>query len=403
MTKRNLNNSAANSPAAIKAAALSIHQEIVRWRRDLHRIPEIGFDLPLTSRYIREQLDRMGLPYQPCAGTGIVALIRGSSPGPTVALRADMDGLAIREETDLPFASGNGNMHACGHDAHMAMVLGAAKIIATYQDRFKGNIKLLFQPAEEGEGGAEPMICEGCLENPKVDAILGLHIGQLFPELGSGQIGIAYGPVLAAASVFSIRVKGESAHVATPGAGVDAIITASEIVLALHRVIPREMNLAAPATISVTRFNSGGALNATAAEAVIEGDFRTVDREDERLIKQKLSEVCRAIAGANGARVKVGFIKDFPATINDQNVTRQLVQSAGRIIPQEEIIEIKSPSMGNDDFSCFLQKVPGTYFFLGSPHRYPHHHPRFDIEERYLWLGSAVLAQAALDLCSSKK
>lgn len=390
-----------NDPLQIKTAALDLHRQIIRWRRDLHRIPELSFDLHRTSQYIKHQLDEMHLPHQLCAGTGIISLIKGKYPGPTMALRTDMDALPIKEETGLPFASTNGNMHACGHDAHMAMLLGAAQIIAERKNLIKGSVKLIFQPAEEAEGGAEPMIAAGCLENPKVDAILGLHIGQIFPEVGTGQVGVCSGPVMAAVSVFSIRIKGKSAHVATPEAGIDAIKTASEIVLALQKLIPPAINPTSPATLSITRINGGKALNAICDEVTLEGDFRTVDQAVERYLKSKITDTCRSIAATNGAIAEVSLIKDFPATVNDPAVTRQFLQSAGKILKPENIIALTKPSMANEDMSLFLQEIPGTYFFLGSPCPYPHHHPKFDIDENILWIGSALFAQAALDFCSA--
>lgn len=381
---------------------LKIQEEIVRWRRDLHRIPELSFDLQRTSQYLRQQLDKMKIPWKLCAKTGIVALIQGGSPGPTVALRADMDALEIREETGLPFAAEGSCMHACGHDAHMAMLLGAAKTIQAHRDKLKGNVKLIFQPAEEAEGGAEPMIREGCLENPRVDAILGLHIGHLFPEVCLGQLGVSYGPVMAASSIFSVLVKGKSAHVGTPHTGVDALAAAAEMVLSLQKIINRELEPGTSAAVTVTRINGGKVLNTVCDEVTFAGDIRTVCKDDRHFIKQRIVELCQGISAVNRAAVRVDFLADFPAVENDETFTKEFVRSATKIVGKQNIVEIKKPSLGNDDMAYFLEKIPGTYFFLGSynPEKgplYPHHHPKFDLDESVLWIGSSVFIRAVFD------
>ena len=385
-----------------KEAAEDISDQIISWRRDLHRIPEKGYELNRTSKYLGDQLDKLKVPYQACAGTGLVGLIEGALPGPVIGLRADMDGLAIKEETGLPYASETGCMHACGHDAHMAMLLGAAKMIMEYRQCLRGKVKLLFQPAEEEGGGAEKMIREGCLEHPPVDAVLGLHIGQLISELEPGQVGIGYGPVMAGVTAFELTVRGKSAHICTPHQGVDAITTASEMVLALQKIVSRELDPLRPATLGVSFFEGGEAFNALAGKVVFKGDFRTVDKRDEQFMKRRIEEVCKAVAGANRAEVTVDFIGSFPATVNDEVIVDQLIKSARKVLLPEEIVEIKKPAMGNDDMACFLEKVPGAYFFLGSKHpefgdQFPHHHPRFDIDEAVLWKGAAVLARATVD------
>jgi len=386
----------------IKSEALKIQEQIVSWRRELHRIPELSFELHRTAKYLEKQLDKMEIPWRRCVGTGIVALIRGKSAGSTIALRADMDALEIKEETGLPFAAEGGCMHACGHDAHMAMLLGAAKIISGHRDKFKGSVKLIFQPAEEAEGGAEPMIDEGCLDNPRVDAVLGLHIGHLFPEVALGQIGVKTGTVMGSSSAFSVTVRGKSAHVAAPHEGINAITAAAEMIIMIQKILELELKPAAPAALAVTRVNGGGALNVICDKVVFYGDLRTVSKEYERYVKLRIDEICRGTAEANKAEAEVDFFKDFPAVVNDELFTREFGKSAARIVGEKNIVELKNPSLGNDDMAYFLEKVPGTYFFLGSynrgkGHLYPHHHPRFDLDESVLWIGSAVFAQAVFD------
>lgn len=390
-----------------KKAAMDIQQQIVTWRRELHRMPELSFALHQTSRYVRQQLDSLGIPYQTCVQTGIVALIQGGSPGPVIALRADMDALELKEETGLPFASTNGCMHACGHDAHTAMLLGAAKLIHEQRQQLKSSVKLIFQPAEEAEGGAEPMIREGCLDNPKVDAIMGLHIGQIFPEVGTGQIGVGYGPVLAASSAFEVAVKGRHTHVSMPHKGVDPIPAAAEMILALQKIISRELNPTSPAVLTIAQINGGSSFNIIPGQVSFKGDVRSVNEAEKKFIKQRIEEICKAIAVANRAEADVVFVGDFPATVNDYAFTEAFVRSAGKIVGAENIVELKKPDMGNEDFSYFLERVPGTYFLLGShnPQKeivYPHHHPKFDIDEDVLWIGPAVFAQAVFDYCNEE-
>lgn len=389
----------------MKNSALKIQKEIVGWRRDLHQLPELSFQLYRTSKYIGQALDKMGIPWKLGAKTGIIALNQGENPGPTIALRADMDALEIKEETGLSFAAKGNCMHACGHDAHMAMLLGAAKILREHKDKLNGNVKFIFQPAEEAEGGAEPMIRENCLGGPgeaQVTAVLGLHIGHFFPEVRLGQIGVSYGTVMASSSVFSVTVKGKSAHVGTPHQGVDALTTVAEMILSLQKIVSLELEPGIVAAVAITRINGGSALNILCDEVTFSGDIRAVNKREERFIKRRISEICTKLAEANRCKVSIEFIKDFPAVINNEAFTKEFVKSAIKIVGEANIIEIKKPSLGNDDMAYFLKKVPGTYFFLGSHNpktgpMYPHHHPKFDLDESVLWIGSAVFAQAVYD------
>lgn len=388
-----------------KKAAQEILADIINWRRDLHKIPEIGFDLQKTSAYIRDRLDEMGIPYQQVAETGIVALIEGVEQGPTIALRADMDALPIREETGLPFASTNGNMHACGHDAHMAILLGAVKILSGISSKLKGNIKLLFQPGEEGYGGAEEMIKAGCLDSPKVDMAFGLHVGQIFPEVATGQIGICEGPILAAATAFTMKVKGKSTHGALPHLGVDPITTTSEIILALQKIVSREVDPLNPAVLTVGKIEGGEAFNIITSEVNLCGDFRTLYESDRLFITDRMKEMSKAIAEANRAEAEVEILGGYPPTVNDAEATRIIIDAAAEIIGSENIIQIKKPNMGTEDMSLYLEKVPGAFFVLGTgnPEKgitYPHHNSRFDLDEDALWVGAAVFVKTILDRLS---
>ncbi len=385
-----------------KRLAQEVHGNVVDWRRDLHQIPEIGLDLDQTSAYIRAELDRMNIPHIPAAKTWIVALIEGEHPGPTLALRADMDGLPIEEETGLPFASVNGNMHACGHDAHMAMLLGTAKIICGIRSSLRGNVKLLFQPGEEGFFGAAKMIEEGCLENPPVDAIAGLHVGQIFPELETGQIGVCEGPILAAATKFEVVVKGESTHGALPHLGVDAITVAAEIILSLQKIISREMDPLQPGVLTIGQINGGEADNIVTSRVSFRGSFRTLRETDRRFMTDRLREISTATAAANRAAAEVNMLGGYPPTVNNPEITAKLIRSASRVIGSHNIVDIKKPNMGTEDMSFYLEKVPGAFFVLATGNEkkniiYPHHNSRFDLDEDVLWVGPAVLTELALD------
>jgi len=349
----------------------------------------------------------MGITYCTAAGTGIVALIEGGKPGPTLALRADMDALPITEETGLSFASTNGNMHACGHDAHMAMLLGTAKIINGIRDRLSGNVKLLFQPGEEGHGGAEQMIADGCLENPSVDAITGLHVGQIFPEVKTGQVGYCEGPILAAATAFTVTVRGKSTHGALPHLGVDAITVAAEIILALQKIISREMDPLDPAVLTVGKISGGEALNIITPRVTFSGDFRTLHEANRQFITERIGEISYSVAKANRAEAEVEILGGYPSTVNDSEFTKKVVDAASNIIGSEQLIEIKKPNMGTEDMALYLEKVPGAFFVLGTGNpgkgiTYPHHNSKFDLDEDTLWIGPAIFCQLALDYLKFK-
>lgn len=386
----------------IKNAAKSVHQEVIKWRRDLHSIPEIGFDLAQTSGYVKARLAEMNIPYTSAAKTGVIGLIKGSSPGPTLALRADMDALPIKEETGLPFASENENMHACGHDAHTAMLLGTAKILNAHSDNLKGNIKLLFQPGEEGHGGAEKMIADGCLEGPHVDAVAGLHVGQIFPEVGTGQIGICAGPILAAATAFEVEINGKSTHGALPHLGIDAITVSAEIITSLQKIVSREMDPLGTAVLTVGKIKGGEAINIVTPRVVFKGDFRTLSEKDRSYIASRLKEICTSIASAHRAEANVKILGGYPPTVNDPVFVKIVTGAAEEIIGQDNIIDIKKPNMGTEDMSLYLEKVPGAFFVLGTgnPEKgitYPHHNAKFDLDEDVLWIGPALFTKIALD------
>ena len=381
----------------------NIEQEIINWRRDLHQIPEIGLELPKTAKYVAERLDEMGIEYHTLInGNAIVGIIQGIGEGNTIGLRADMDGLPIKEETGLSFASTNNCMHACGHDAHTAILLGAAKVLNNNRDKFKGNVKLLFQPAEESPGGAKPMIDEGALENPKVHAIMGLHVGSISNGIPKGNIGVCYSNLMAAADIIKIKVKGIGAHGAYPELSVDPIVVASELVMSLQTIISRETKAVDPAVLSICKIQGGSNHNIIPDYVELEGTVRTLNNETRNKIAKRIEQITKGITEAHGATYEYVYDFKYPPLINNSDFTADFVESAKKIIPKEEITEIKVPIMGGEDMAYFLEEIPGTFFFLTNLKAvdgvyYGHHNSKFDIDEQLFWKGSSLLVQGVLD------
>lgn len=380
-----------------------VQKDMVAWRRDLHQIPELGLELPKTSEYVRKVLDEIGIEYHTLInGNAIVALIRGGEKGKTIAIRADMDALPIKEETGLDFASTNGYMHACGHDGHTAILLGTAKVLHENRDKLKGNVKLLFQPGEEYPGGALPMIEEGALENPKVDAIIGLHNGNLHKDVGKGQIGVSYGPLMAAMDRVLIKVKGKGAHGAYPEQSIDPIIIASELVLALQTIISRETKAIEPAVLSICRIGGGFNQNIIPDEVELEGTVRTINNETRQRIARRIEELTKGITSGMGGDYEYSYDFKYPPLINSKEFTEFFVESANKILSPEDILEIKDPVMGGEDMAYFLEKVPGTFFFFNNPKEvdgiaYSHHNSKFDIDEELFYIGASLFVQTVID------
>ena len=313
-----------------------------------------------------------------------------------------MDALAIKEETGLPFASENENMHACGHDAHTAMLLGAAKILNQNRDKIKGNIKLIFQPAEEGPGGAKPMIDEGVMEYPKVDAALGLHIGLIFKELGGGEVGVSYGNLMACLDSFKIKIIGKGCHGAMPDTGVDPIAIAGQVITALQTIVSREIKPTRPAVVTIGKLHSGSAYNIIPDFVEIEGTARAVDIQTRHKLASSIESIVDGITKGMHGSYEYNYTFGYPPLVNDADFTKNFVESAKKIVGDNEIIELTEPTMGGEDMAYFLEAVPGTFFFLGAINEekgiiYPHHNSRFDLDEDVFWKGSALLAQGAID------
>lgn len=383
--------------------AKRLQDDIVCWRRHLHQIPEVGLDLPKTSAYVAEKLKEMGIEIQTGVGvSGIVGIIKGGKPGKAIGIRADMDALPIKEEADVPFASTNGNMHACGHDTHTAMLLGAAKILQENRDKIHGTIKLIFQPDEEGSNGAKAMVKDGVMENPKLDAVFGLHIGSIFKEAGSGQILISYGKAMASFDKFSLKIKGHGCHGAMPHTGIDPVVMAGHVIVALQTIVSREMKPTHPAVVTLGKVHGGTAYNIIPGVVEIEGTFRAMDNDERQMIARRIEEIAQGITKAMRGSYEYNVTWGAPPVVNDAEFTKVFYETAKNVIGEENILEITEPTMGGEDMAYYLSEVPGTFFFLGGVNEkkgpvYPHHNSKFIIDEDVFWKGTALLAQGAID------
>lgn len=381
----------------------AIEKDIISWRRDLHQIPELGLELPKTSQYVQERLEEMGIEFKTLIdGNAIVGLIKGSEEGKTIGLRADMDALPIEEETGLDFASTNGKMHACGHDGHTAMLLGTAKVLNDNKDKLKGNVKLLFQPGEEYPGGALPMIEEGAMEDPKVDSVLGLHGGSILKDIEKGKIGVAYGPMMASMDRVLIKIKGKGSHGAYPEDSIDPISIAAEVISSLQRVVSREIKAIEPAVLSLTRIEGGFNQNIIPDEVEIEGTIRTVNNDTREFIAKRIDEIVKGVTSGMRADYEVQYDFKYPPVINSREFTGEFVESAKKVLSEDEIVTMEDPVMGGEDMAYFLEKAPGTFFFLSNPKKidgeyYSHHNSKFDIDESIFYKGTSLFVQTVLD------
>ncbi len=383
----------------LRKKAKDISAELIAIRREIHQNPELGFEEIATSQIICKRLKELGIRFEEGIGkTGVVGLIEGKRGRGTVALRADMDGVPVKEETRIPYASKNPNvMHACGHDAHVACLLGAAKILISLKERFNGRVKLIFQPAEEIDSGAKAMISDGVLSDPKPDSIFALHVN---PELDLGTIGLREGPMMAAIDALRISVLGKGGHAATPHQCVDAIVSASSLVMNLQTVVSRNTDPIKPVLISIGTISGGEADNIIASRVEMRGTVRTIDPDSRKRVQRIIKRVCKDTGEAFGARVLIDYKNLVPPLINSNEMTRRVSKSSHAILGLNSVKEIPF-FMGGDDFSFFLQEIPGCYFFLGTKKpgsRVIHelHNGRFDIDERAIPLGAGILAHLAL-------
>jgi amidohydrolase len=372
--------------------------ELVAWRRDLHRHPELGFQEHRTAGIVAEHLAQLGFDVQTgVATTGVIGVLRGAHPGPVVMVRADMDALPITEANDHEFVSENpGVMHACGHDGHTAIGMGVASVLAQHREELAGTVKMVFQPAEEGLGGAAKMIDEGALEEPRPDVAFGLHLLSIVP---SGLVLAGNGPVMAACETFRIVVRGRGGHGAMPQQTVDPLVAGAHIVTALQTVVSRNVDPSEVAVVSVGRFHAGEASNVIAGSAEMAGTVRTFRTATRKLVVERIYEVAEGTARALGAVAQVTTSDLNPPVINEEAVAQHLRAAAQRVVGVEHV-STEQRLMGSEDMAFFLTEVPGCFFFLGagrSSEEYTHHHPRFDFDEGVLPVGVAILCEAVTD------
>jgi amidohydrolase len=372
-------------------------EAIINTRRALHRIPETAFREEKTSAFVSNYLRRLGLEVKiKVAETGVIGLLELGEKGKTVMIRADMDALPVTEETGLPFASTHdGFMHACGHDAHMAMALGTASILSKIKEDMKGNIKFVFQPAEEGPGGAKPMIDAGVLENPKVDFAIGCHLHG-GPE---GAIGVKEGAVLAANDRFDLRILGRGGHGAMPHLCVDPIDVGVQVINALQRIASRQMDPLKPFVLTIGRFLAGSSFNVVPGMAELAGTTRTFDRKIWDSMKEKMERIIKGICEAMGAGYEFGYYRGYPPTVNDAALAEIVRGCAAEVVGEGNVFE-PEPIMAGDDMSFFLERVPGFFFFLGvgRANSAPLHNSRFDFKEDVLPNGVEMYLRLACEL-----
>ncbi len=372
-------------------------EKIVALRREIHREPELGFDTKKTAEKVLGALEGLPLDIQTgVAENGIVATLSGD--GPTVGLRADMDALPIHEETGLPFASEiDGKMHACGHDGHTSMLVGAAHALSRgpLRERLNGTVKFIFQPAEEGGGGGRVMVEEGVAEG--VDSIFALH---LWPGLPFGTAATKGGPIMAAADGFELTVRGKGGHGAMPHLSADAIAMAAQIVTTLQTVVAREVDPVEPAVLTVGEIGAGTAFNIIPETARLGGTVRTLNEDLRRRMPERIEGIARGVAGAMRGDAELDYNFSYPVTKNDADAARRALNVVGDLFGEENALELPNPSMGGEDFAFFLEKIPGAFIWLGVGEDVSGlHTPTFAFDEEILSLGTALLTALALEAC----
>jgi len=392
----------------------SVEPKVIEWRRDFHQHPELSNREFKTAEKIAEHLKSLGIDVQTgIAKTGVVGLLKGNFPGKVVALRADIDALPVTERNDLPFKSEvkttfldteTGVMHACGHDTHIAILMGVAEVLSKHKDLIHGTVKFIFQPAEEGpppgeEGGAKLMVSEGVMQNPKVDAIFGLHINSGTPV---GTLKYKSGGIMASAERFVISIQGKQTHGSQPWSGIDPINIAAKIIDGLQTIISRESNLTVePAVISVGKITAGTRFNIIPESAELIGTVRTLDPEMRAFIIKRMTEMSQTIATAYGGFATIDFQNTAAITYNDPSLVEEMLPTLETVAGKENVVITKAIT-GAEDFSFFQEEVPGFYFFLGgmtpgNTDPYPHHTPYFKIDESGMLLGVKVMTNLAID------
>ena len=398
----------------IEAATAKIMPQVVEWRRHIHQNPELGNREFKTAKYIEAHLRKLGIEVKTgIAKTGVVGVLKGAQPGPVIGLRADMDGLPVTERNSLPFASKEtaeyngqkvGVMHACGHDSHVAMLMGAAEVLAGMKSKLKGTVVFIFQPAEEGppageEGGAPLMVKEGVMDNPKIDAIFGIHISS---GLESGKIAFKSGSIMAASDWFSIKIKGRQTHGAYPWLGTDPIAVATQIYTGLQMIVARQSNLPkAPVVITVGRMSAGVRENIIPEEVTMAGTIRTLDSEMQKDVHAKIRLTATKIAESMGATAEVSIETKAPVTYNTPDLVKKMLPSLEKAAGKENLLEGEWVT-GAEDFAFYREKAPAFFFWLGgmpkgSTSAAPHHTPDFYIDDSRLDVGVKAFANIVFD------
>jgi amidohydrolase len=388
-----------------------LQPQLVEWRRHLHQRPELSFREQITAEYVSQKLQEWGIEHQTgIAQTGIVAIIEGTKTNSEIipnrkvlAIRADMDALPIQEENDVPYRSQHdGVMHACGHDGHTAIALTTAYYLSQHRNDFAGTVKIIFQPAEEGPGGAKPMVEAGVLQNPDVDAIIGLH---LWNNLPLGTVGVRTGALMAAVEAFRCTILGKGGHGAMPHQTIDSIIVSAQIVNALQTIVSRNVDPIESAVVTVGELHAGTALNIIADTARMTGTVRYFNPAMTGYFGKRVEQVIAGICQIHGASYELDYQHLYPPVINNAQITDLVRSVALDVVETPAGIMPECQTMGGEDMSFFLQAVPGCYFFLGSANpakdlAYPHHHPRFDFDETALGMGVEIFVRCVEKFCN---
>ncbi|MCX7787226.1 MAG: amidohydrolase [Spirochaetes bacterium] len=377
-----------------------LEKSLIQWRREFHQIPEIAMEEEKTASAIAEKLRGWGLTVHTGVGrTGVVGILQGRQPGKTLGIRADMDALPVTEETGLPFTSTHpGRMHACGHDGHITIALGTAKLLSHFRDQLKGTAVFLFQPAEETLNGAQAMLSSEILKRVRLDAVVGLHI---WPDLPLGKIAVRGGPVMAAVDRFSVKILGKGGHGAIPQKSVDPIVIASEVVLALQRIVSREIDPLKPAVLTVGRIQGGTTFNVIPDWVELEGTVRTFDPDVRSLVAQRIEEMLKGITSGSRATYNLNYEFGIPAVQNDGKLASWIQGVLRKSLGEDSVVVDLPPSMGGEDFALFQGKAPGVYMFLGTNSEenplYPIHHAKYSIDERVLPIGVKIFCEIATE------
>ncbi len=387
--------------SVFRTEAEALSNELIGWRRDFHQHPELGFHEQRTAGVIAGALTSLGMEVRTgIAETGVVAVLEGNQPGPTILLRFDMDALPIQEATGATYASVQpGVMHACGHDGHVAVGLGTARLLQRHQSELAGRVLFVFQPAEEGLGGAARMIADGVLERPRPDRALAMHLWNMRPV---GWVSSPAGPVMAAADILEMTIRGRGGHGAAPHQTIDPIVAAAQVVTALQSIVARNLDPRAAAVVSVTQITAGEAFNVIPSQALLRGTIRTFEPEVRERILTRIEAIARGVAEGMDCQAVVEVRVLTPAVVNDAAVAARVAELARCLLPGGEVDDSER-SMVSEDMAYFLQAVPGAFVFIGSgnPARgldAPHHSPRFDFDERALPEAVALLAATTWDL-----